>query len=201
MAIDLQWCVRCPLFTLYHEIVIFIAVGVSCLARCPLCEPQCTVRDILSGAEMYCVECPFYMIVKYPIGHNLLQWMYLGAQTAHFVITRYTYCSWVIKRVGCPLYRVNHLIGHTYCNGCILACSVPTLSTMLLRLPTYLTISWMIALSTLCFCTGISRRWSTMSQIAPIKISRYTLWKFKTCMILQVLSISFDLSIEIGFTE
>lgn len=150
---------------------------------------------------MYCVECPFYMIVKYPIGHNLLQWMYLGAQTAHFVITRYTYCSWVIKRVGCPLYRVNHRIGHTYCNGCILACSVPTLSTMLLRLPTYLTISWMIALSTLCFCIGISRRWSTMSQIAPIKISRYTLWEFKTCMILQVLSISFDLSIEIGFTE
>ena len=101
----------------------------------------------------------------------------------------HTHCNWCIRAV-CPLcirtmsvtlstvmdvsgraicqlcIKYNHVC-HTHCNGCIRACNVPTLSTMLLRLPTYLIMSCMRALSTLCLCAGISRRQSMMSHIVP----------------------------------
>ena len=92
-------------------------------------------------------------------------------QCAHFVLdTMSVTLSTVMDVSGraiCQLcIKYNHVC-HTHCNGCIRACNVPTLSTMLLRLPTYLIMSCMRALSTLCLCTGISRRQSMMSHIVP----------------------------------
>ena len=118
--------------------------------------------------------------------------MSLGVQCAHFVLNTmsvtlstvmdvsgraicplcikynvvHTHCNGCIRAMCSLCIKYNHVC-HTHCNGCIRACNVPTLSTMLLRLPTYLIMSCMRALSTLCLCAGISRRQSMMSHIVP----------------------------------